>query len=100
MSNTQFTRLAKRDLEEIYLYTKYKWSSSQAEKYIKLILNKIDDSVNNYGITIRMNGPFSEYRYCELKSHLIFFRKTSQEEIKVVRILHNKMDILSILNNS
>ncbi|WP_414635406.1 type II toxin-antitoxin system RelE/ParE family toxin [Agriterribacter sp.] len=38
--------------------------------------------------------------YSKVKSHLIFYRLTEkQNEIEIIRILHQRMDIESQLNN-
>jgi len=35
----------------------------------------------------------TSYRFSKVKSHLIFFLQNEENEIEVVRILHEKMDI-------
>jgi toxin ParE1/3/4 len=37
------------------------------------------------------------YRYSKVKSHLLFFKKDKNNEIEVVRVLHERMDIASKL---
>lgn len=44
-----------------------------------------------------MARDFSEvrksYKYSKVKSHLIFFKKGRNNEIEVIRVLHERMDI-------
>ena len=39
------------------------------------------------------------YKYSKVKSHLVFYKKTLNTEMEVVRILHEKMDIKNRIND-
>ncbi len=39
------------------------------------------------------------YRAAKVKSHLIFYKLSSSDEIEIVRILHERMDIENRLND-
>ena len=81
------------DLNEIWKYTFGKWSEKQADKYyatIRLACNEIGENPElgkEYtGIIRRLLG---------LKSgkHIIFYHQISDNEIEIVRILHERMDL-------
>lgn len=81
------------DLNNIWDYTFEQWSETQADKYyatIKLACNGIgknpDVGKKYVGISKNLLG---------LKSgkHIIFYRLISNDEIEVIRILHERMDL-------
>lgn len=81
------------DLNDIWIYTFRKWSKKQADRYYDLILGEIEFIADNF-----MTGKSAEltrknYRYINVKSHLIFYRKVDNEIVEIVRILHQRMDI-------
>lgn len=81
------------DLNDIWDYTFEKWSENQADKYyatLKLTCKEIGE-----------NPEFGR-EYAEisrsllgLKSgkHIIFYQIISEDEIEVIRILHERMDL-------
>ncbi len=85
---------AKNDLEAIWLYTFENWSPAQADKYINMIFDEIEFLAQN---------PYSGKNYDEIRtgyyrsrvnSHFIFYKINSQnDEIEVIRVLHQKMQI-------
>ena len=81
------------DLNSIWDYTFEKWSEKQADKYyatVKMACNGIGDNPDigkeYYGINKNLLG---------LKSgkHIIFYQLISDNEIEVIRILHERMDL-------
>ena len=85
------------DLEEIWLFTAEKWSVQQADRYYSLIFDEI-----NYICKYNMSGKSMEhvrkgYRASKVKSHYIFYRAINNE-IEIIRILHERMDIENRLN--
>jgi len=92
--NFRISKEAENDLEKIWLYTFENWSVEQADRYISLIFDEIDflclkpDSGFDFG-KIRKG-----YRRSKVKSHFIFYKINSkQNELEVIRILHEMMDI-------
>jgi len=81
------------DLEKIWLYTYRKWSLEQADRYHNLIINEIEFIVKNFNLNRYAGHIRTDYRTSKVKSHLIFYKKTSDEIIEIVRILHQNMDI-------
>ena len=81
------------DLNDIWDYTFEQWSENQADNYyasIKFAWNQI--GVNPelgreyFGITKSLLGIKSG-------KHIIFYHLISEDEIEVIRILHERMDL-------
>ena len=87
------------DLEKIWLYTLSKWSIEQADRYHNLIIDEIQFIVDNYELCRKMDYVRTGYRMSKVKSHLIFFKKTEDNIIEIIRILHHNMDIENRLKN-
>ena len=84
---------ALEDLEKIWLYTLKKWSLEQADRYHNLIINEIEFITNNYNLSRKVDYIRTGYKISSVKSHLIFYKKSEDGIIEIVRILHQKMDI-------
>ena len=95
----KISQQAGRDIEEIWLYTYENWSLEQADRYYNLIMDEIEYLAKNP----KSGNDYSDVRkgyFCsQIKSHLIFYKINSKKkEIEVVRILHQRMDIETRLN--
>lgn len=93
MKKYRISEEAVSDLEKIWLYTFNKWSREQADKYYNIIINEIEFIVNNYEFCRNMDYVRPGYRMSKVKSHLIFFKKSTDNLIEIIRILHQNMDI-------
>ena len=89
----RISKKAINDLEKIWLYTYKKWSKEQADRYHNLIIDEIEFMVNNYNLSRKIDYIREGYRITKVKSHLIFAKKSADNVIEIVRILHQKMDI-------
>jgi len=90
---------ASRDIENVWHYTVEKWSIEQADRYFNLIMDEIEYLAENpkYGedYSIIRKGYFRS----RIKSHFIFYKvNRKNEEIEIIRILHQRMDIETLLN--
>lgn len=81
------------DLNDIWVYTFQKWSKEQADRYYDLLIDEIEFIADNYLIGKSVEQIRKNYRVTKAKSHLIFYRKTENEIVEVVRILHQRMDV-------
>lgn len=81
------------DLNDIWVYTFHKWSKEQADRYYELILGEIEFIADNFMIGKSAERTRKNYRYSKIKSHLVFYRKTENGIVEVVRILHERMNI-------
>lgn len=88
---------ALEDINTIWLYTAKNWSAEQADRYYNLIYDEIEYIVSNFEMARDFGTIRKSYRYSKVKSHLIFFKKDKNNEIEVVRFLHERMDIASKL---
>jgi len=93
MKKYRISEKAVSDLEKIWLYTFNKWSREQADNYYNIIINEIEFIVNNYEFCRNMDYVRPGYRMSKVKSHLIFFKKSTDNLIEIIRILHQNMDI-------
>ena len=89
----RISKQAIRDLYSIWLYTCNKWSKEQADRYYQLIIAEIEFIAANYLAGKSINEIRTDYRVSKVKSHLIFYRKSENELVEIVRILHQRMDV-------
>lgn len=87
------------DLEKIWLYTFETWSTERADYYFDLIMTEIEYLSENP----KSGKDYSEIRKgyfrSRVKSQFIFYKiNFNNQEIEIIRILHQQMDISSILN--
>lgn len=95
----KISKEALNDLEKIWLYTSETWSKEQADYYFDLIINEIEYLSGNPKSGKDYNEIRKEYFRSRVKSHFIFYRiNIKNEEIEIIRILHQQMDISSRLN--
>ena len=90
---------ASRDIENIWLYTIEKWSIEQANRYFNLIIDEIEYLAEDP----KSGKDYSEVRKgyfrSRIKSHFIFYKiNIKNQEIEIIRILHQQMDIKIQLN--
>lgn len=94
----QLSKLALRDIDEIWIYTVQHWSIEQAEKYYMLIFDGIDSICRNPN----MGSPLTEvtefHRRLQVGSHMLIYKQRNNL-IFIDRILHQRMDIENILSN-
>lgn len=86
------------DLEEIWFYTLTTWSEEQADRYHLLITKEIEFLSGKPASGKTMSYIRNEYHSSKVKSHYIFYRFT-QNELQIVRILHENMDIPNRLSD-
>lgn len=87
---------ALRDVEEIEAWTAQRWDTQQAYIYIAAIFDavaRLSFSSFRWSVDTVRPGLFRT----RVGSHLIFYRVGDQDEVHVVRMLHEAMDISSHL---
>ncbi len=93
-----FTRAAQADLENIYDYTLANWGRAQADSY----LGQIEDHINRMNENKAFLRHFKEWREDGLRTlvgrHWVFLIENSESYI-IVRVLHNKSDVLRHLED-
>ncbi len=97
--NYKISKEAFYDLEKIWLYTFENWSMEQADYYFNLIMNEIEYLTRNPTSGKDYNKVRKGYFRSRVKSHFIFYRiNLKDEEIEIIRILHQQMDISARLD--
>jgi toxin ParE1/3/4 len=92
MAKYRFTIKAVKDLEEIWSYTKQKWSLEQADRYYNLLIDEIEFVSSNPLLGRSIDYIKEGYRSTKVKSHLVFYKQHEDDTILIVRILHESMD--------
>ena len=90
---------ALEDLNNIWNYTAENWSLEQANRYYNLIVDEIEYVSENFEATKDFGYIRKNYKFSKVKSHLVFYKKTKNTEMEVVRILHERMDIKNRIND-
>ena len=90
---------ALEDLNNIWIYTAENWSVEQANRYYNLIVDEIEYVSENLENAKDFKNVRKNYKFSKVKSHLVFYKKTENTEMEVVRILHEKMDVKNRIND-
>lgn len=93
MTKFHLTNKAVEDLADIWEYTYDTWSEKQAEKYYILLLNSCQKLAKSPSLGKRYEEVAEEIMGFRSYQHVIFYRKISNNEIEIIRILHGRMDL-------
>ena len=94
MAKYKLTNKAVDDLTQIWNYTTDRWSENQADKYYQMLLDNFNDVANNPDLGKNYNGVIESLLGFRAGQHIIFYRKID-DEIEIIRILHERMDLKS-----
>jgi len=93
MPNFSLTEAAKSDLKNIARFTQKRWGREQRNHYLKTL----DDCFHQLSSNPAMGKVCDEIRPGYYKfptgSHVVYYRNKSNEQIEIVRILHENMDV-------
>ena len=96
----KISKEAQDDIESIWLYTFEFWSTEQADRYFDLIFDEIEYLAENPNAGKDFGHVREGYYRSKVKSHFIFYKiNRGENEIEIIRILHQQMDIDSRLND-
>ncbi|MDR2231951.1 MAG: type II toxin-antitoxin system RelE/ParE family toxin [Tannerella sp.] len=84
---------AVEDISDIWNYTCDTWSEIQADKYYQLIITSCQAVAARPAIGRRYDEISSEMLGFHVGKHIIFYKLIDQQEIEVIRILHERMDL-------
>ncbi len=93
MSKVILKQKAINDLNSIWDYTFEKWSENQADIYyrtIKVVCKEIGKKPNLGKI---YSGVSKNLLGLKSGKHIIFYLIVSENEIEIIRILHERMDL-------
>jgi toxin ParE1/3/4 len=95
----EISEKASEDIESIWLFTYENWSQKQADRYYNLIMDEIEFISENFESGISRDYLRKGYRSTKVKSHIIFYKKSSKNTVEIIRVFHQKMDVESRLND-
>ena len=94
MAKYHLTNKAVEDLSEIWEYTVDTWSERQADDYYNMLIasfQKITENPQLFGLKYEeIAEGLHGYR---ANKHIIFYRILADEDILIIRILHQRMDL-------
>ena len=81
------------DLRDIWNYTEKTWSEAQADKYYESLVLSFEYIANHPDSVGRSYSEIqSDYRGFHCGRHIIFYRILQNGKVRIIRILHEKMD--------
>ncbi len=98
MAKYKLTNKAVEDLTKIWDYTFDKWSEKQADKYYRMLLENCEFIADNPSIGKNYEGIKDDLFGLKVNQHIIFYRKSNINAIEITRILHERMDLKTRLN--
>ena len=94
MAKYHLTNKAVEDLSNIWEYTVDTWSERQADDYYNMLIascQKITENPQLFGLKYEeIAEGLHGYR---ANKHIIFYRILADEDILIIRILHQRMDL-------
>lgn len=98
MAEVFFRQAAIDDLNDIWVYTSKEWSEQQADKYYAAIEFACTQIGNNPELGKEYDGISKNLLGLRTGKHIIFYQVVSNDRIDVVRILHERMDLINRLD--
>ena len=96
MAKYYITKKAVEDLDSIWEYTCETWSEKQADTYYEALITTFESIANKPGFLDKEYKEVQVGLFCRrCKKHMVFYRILSDVEVKIIRILHQSMDISS-----
>ena len=93
MANYSLTKKAVQDLKQIWNYTYDNWSESQADKYLNQVLKHCSKISKNHQYGRSYEKLYPNLKGSKINKHIVFYREMEKNEIRVERILHERMDL-------
>jgi toxin ParE1/3/4 len=95
MAKYILTNKAVEDLSRIWEHTYEVWSESQADKYYELLISSFEEIVQNPELGKNYAEIDSTILGLRVGKHIVFYRLVKAIDIEIVRILHQRMDLKS-----
>ncbi len=87
------TQKAREDLLSIGRYTENKWGKNQRNRYLTMMDKAFLTLAENPSLERSCDAIKQGYKAYTSGKHVIFYRYEDHETIKIVRILHERMDV-------
>ena len=87
-----FRSQAKRDLKDIWHYTRRAWDASQADRYVAAIRAAVEAAAENPGIGSDRGDVRPGMKKLSAGSHAIYYFDEG-DRLRIARILHVRMDV-------
>ena len=84
---------AKEDIDNIWLHTFENCSQEEADRYYNFILDEIEYIAENFDSGKSMEHLRKGYRATNVKSHIIFYKKSKKDVVEIIRALHQRVDV-------
>jgi toxin ParE1/3/4 len=93
MAKIIFRQEAIHDLNEIWSYTFKKWSENQADKYYSALEFACIQLGQHPELGKEYDGIQKNLLGLRTGKHIIFYQAITNQEIEIIRILHEQMDL-------
>ena len=94
MPKVRYSNKAVEDLSSIWDYTFTQWSENQADEYYTMLISACNRLLYPSVISNRSYEELSEGLLgVKAGHHLIFYNILENDDVMIIRILHEKMDI-------
>ncbi len=95
MAKFLISNKAVQDLTQIWEYTYEVWSPGRADKYYELLIETCQEIAKNPEIGKNYDDIEKSIYGYGVGKHIIFYHEIKSGEILIVRILHERMDLKS-----
>ena len=93
MAKYKLTNKAVEDLTDIWNYTFEKWSEKQADKYYQMLIDNFAEIARNTSMGKSYSDIINNILGFRVGRHIIFYRIVLENDIEIIRILHEQMDL-------
>ena len=94
MASYNLTLKAVDDLKNIWEYTFENWSEKQADYYYITLIETCTLIANSPQIVKNYEGIVKSLFGLIINHHIIFYRQISDDKVEIIRILHERMDLI------
>ena len=93
MVKYSLSKKALTDLRNIWNYTVETWSEEQADRYYQDLIHAIESIASDpESIGRSYEEVRTGYRGLHSGRHIVFYRILSNKRVRIIRILHERMD--------
>ena len=93
MARFKLTNKAVEDLSKIWNYTFEVWSEKQADKYYEILISNCQEIADYPHLGKNYDGITQSLFGMKTNRHIIFYRTLNEDYVEITRILHERMDL-------